>query len=324
VTVKVGFVGTGGIANAHMSALANINKAKVVACMDVDENRAAQAAAKFPGAAAYTDLAKMLKQQQLDTVYICVPPHAHGEIELALIRKGIPFFTEKPIGNDIETPKKILAALKRKKLLTSVGYMSRYRATVQKARELLAEDEPVLARGGWIGGMPGVMWWRQKKLSGGQMVEQTTHTFDLARYLLGEVKSVYCVGRTGVITGVEKYDVEDASICTMVFKSGMICEISSSCAVTCGGGVSLEIFCRKSRIKVFGWDLSLEYEKPGEYCKLNSSEQSIFEVEDRIWIDAVESGDGSKIKSPYEDALKSQIVTCLANKSIATGKPMKV
>jgi len=323
VAVRVVFVGSGGIARAHMDGMANIAEAHVVGCMDMDRERAAAAAARFTGAGAYTDLKKMLDEQKPDTAYVCVPPCAHGEIEMTLVKRGIPFFVEKPIANDRKTPAKILRAIKTKRLMTSVGYMSRYRATTEKARQLLAEDEPVLARGGWVGGMPGVFWWRQKAMSGGQMLEQTTHTFDLARYLLGDVKSVFCVGRTGVIKGVENYDVEDASICTMVFKSGLICELSSSCAVNCGGGVSLEVFCRNSRVKLGGWDLSLEYEKPWESHKVNSAERSIFEVEDRVWIEAVQSGNASKIKSTYEDACKTQNVTCAANESIESGLPEK-
>jgi predicted dehydrogenase len=40
--------------------------------------------------------------------------------------------------------------------------------------------------GYWVGGMPGVWWWRRRDTSGGQAVEQTIHLFDLARYLFGE------------------------------------------------------------------------------------------------------------------------------------------
>jgi predicted dehydrogenase len=323
MTVRVGFVGCGGIAAAHMSALEKIADAQVVACMDVDEEKAVRAAARFPGAASYTDVKKMLAQQALDTAFVCVPPHAHGEIELALARRGIPFFIEKPIGNDRQAPKRILAVVRRKRLLTSVGYMSRYRATVERARQHLASDPPVLARGQWIGGMPGVFWWRRKDMSGGQIMEQTTHTFDLARCLFGDVRSVFCVGRRGLVTGVENYDIEDASICTLTFKSGLICEISSSCAVACGGGVALEVFCRNSRLRLFGWDLSLELEKPGEKCTVTSAEPNIFEIEDRIWLEAVTTGDGSKVKSPYEDAYRTQTVTCAANESMSSGRPEK-
>jgi len=324
VAVKIGFVGSGGIAQVHMSALEKVEDAQMTAFMDTDEEKAAQAAARHPGAGAYTDLTKMLDEQELDTVYVCVPPHAHGEIELALIERGTPFFVEKPIGNDRETPSGILAALKGSGLLTSVGYMARYHAVVEQLKEHLKQDAPVLAWGSWLGGMPGVYWWRRKAMSGGQILEQTTHIFDVARYLFGEVVSVFCAGRTGLITGVEDYDVEDASMCTLTFKSGLICEISSSCAVGCGSRQGVEVICRNSRLELRGnilkWSLNIE--QPGRKCEIQSTED-VFLLEDRVWLDAVQSGDGSKIKSPYADACKTHMVTCAANESIASGKPKK-
>ncbi len=321
VAVKVGFIGTGGIANAHFKALAQIEDAEVVACMDVDEERAAKAAARFPGASSYGDMMKMLDDQKLDAAYICVPPHAHGEIEMALIERGTPFLTEKPISNDRETPAKILEAVRAKDLLTSVGYMLRYCANADRLKQHLAEDPPAIARGAWIGGMPGVPWWRQKALSGGQIMEQTTHIFDLARYLFGDVVSVYCSGRKGLITDVENYDVEDASICTLTFESGLVCEISSSCAVGVGE-VSLEVFTPSARLKLMSGKLALTIQKRGEKQEIAGTEDRFIE-ENQVWIEAVQSGDGSKIKSPYEDAYKTQMVTCAANESIATGKPVK-
>jgi myo-inositol 2-dehydrogenase/D-chiro-inositol 1-dehydrogenase len=322
VGVKIGFVGSGSISQAHMSALEKVEDAQIVAFTDTDEERAVQAAARYPGAGAYTDLAKMLDEQQLDTVYVCVPPHAHGEIELTLIERGIPFFVEKPIGNDRETPSRILAALKGSGLLTSVGYMARYHATVEQLREHLKQDEPVLAWGSWLGGVPGVYWWRRKDMGGGQILEQTTHIFDVARYLFGEVVSVFCAGRKGLITDIEDYNVEDASVCTLTFESGLICEISSSCAVTCGSRQSVEVICRNSYLELRGsipqWSLGIE--QPGRKCEIEGADD-VFLLEDRAWIDAVQSGDGSKIRSPYEDACKTHMVTCAANESIASGNP---
>jgi predicted dehydrogenase len=320
MAVRVGFVGTGGIAGAHISALKEIEDVELVAFMDADEERAAKAAANFPGAMAYSNLKEMLDGHELDTVYVCVPPNAHGKIETALCKRGIPFFVEKPVGIDRETPLRILEAVTAKGLLTSVGYMSRYRKTVERAKELLAQDAPVLARGGWIGSMPGVFWWRRKAMSGGQIMEQTTHTFDLARHLLGDVSMVFCVGRKGLITGVDNYDVEDASICTLVFESGLIGEIASSCAVGAGGGVTLEVFGRESWLKLGGWDLSLETIKGSETWRLASTD-NVFAAEDRVWIEAVKTGDGSKIRSPYADAVKTQLVTCAATRSMASGRP---
>ncbi len=321
MALKIGFIGSGGIAKSHFDSLGKIDEAQIVACMDVDADRAAEAAARFAGAGAYTDVAQMLDAQELDAVYVCVPPHAHGEAELALVERGVPFFIEKPIGVDRETPARVLAALGGKDLITSVGYMMRYRASAQRVKELLAEDEPVVARGSWIGGMPGVYWWRRKDMSGGQANEQTTHVFDLARFLFGEVASVFCVGRTGLITDVEDYDVEDATICTLVFESGMLCELTSSCAVE-KGEVLLEVFTRKARAKLDGWGMDLTLLQGDETHSLKSGED-IFYEEDRVFVDAVLSGDGSKVLSTYADAARTLAVTCAATESMATGVPVK-
>ena len=45
---------------------------------------------------------------------------------------------------------------------------------------------------------------------------------------------------------------------------------------------------------------------------------------DRTFIEAVISGDGSKVRSPYRDAFKSVAFTMACNESMATGKPVKV
>ncbi|HID11668.1 MAG TPA: hypothetical protein EYP17_10270 [Candidatus Latescibacteria bacterium] len=77
--------------------------------------------------------------------------------------------------------------------------------------------------------------------SSGQIVEQTTHIFDLVRYLLGDVKSIYAVANIGLTTDVPNYDVRDASVVSLVFKSGVVANITSSCIVEAGGGVRLDM-----------------------------------------------------------------------------------
>ena len=318
MAVRIGFVGTGGVSKGHIEALSEIEGAQVVACMDVDADRAAEAAAGIPGAGAYGDLTEMLDAQELDAVYICVPPHAHGDIELTLIDRGIPFFLEKPIGIDREAPRRILEALKGKDLVTSVGYVYRYLESVRRAKEHLEQDAPVVARGGFIGGLPGVFWWRRKELSGGQIIEQTTHIYDVARYLFGEVTSVFCKGRKGLVTDVEDYDVADASICLLSFESGLACEITSSCVVE-KGEVFIEVFSRKSRVKVSWTNLTV---MKGEETLEIAGTDDPFRLEDRAFVKAVSTGDGSCIKSTYEDAFRTQMVCCAANESMESGQPV--
>ncbi len=321
MALQIGFIGTGGIAGTHLDLLGKMAEAQVVACTDVDADRAAEAAARFAGAASYTDFREMLDAHELDAVYVCVPPHAHGEMELALIERGVHFFVEKPLGNDRETPLRVLEALEGKDIITSVGYMIRYRDNPRRLKEFLADNEPVVARGCWIGGMPGVPWWRRKDQGGGQVNEQSTHIFDLARYLFGEVESVFCTARTGLMTDVEDYTVEDATICTLTFRSGLLCEITSSCAVGMGE-VSLEVFARKGRAKLEDAAMKLTVHAGGEMRQYAATENG-YAPEDRAFIEAVAGGDASAIESPYADAVRTQMVTCAADESMESGRPVR-
>ena len=45
---------------------------------------------------------------------------------------------------------------------------------------------------------------------------------------------------------------------------------------------------------------------------------------DRTFIEAAISGDSSKVRSPYADALKSVVFVLACNKSMDTGMPVKV
>jgi len=317
--MNICFIGTGSISRAHFAALDKIEDIVVGGCADTDQDRAAEAAARFPGAGAYGDFRRMLDEVTPEAVWVCVPPFAHGEMELELVGRGIPFFVEKPLGVDLETPQRIVDALEGTSLITSVGYLMRYRKNVARVKELLEKETPVVARATYASDLPEVYWWRQKKLSGGQIVEQSTHVYDLARYLLGEVLSVFCRGRKGLIE-VEDYDVEDASIATLVFESGLIGDVISTCALK-HGELSLDVFTATSRATLAAGRMNLHLEEPGMTADYTAEEDAFF-LEDQAFVNAVRTGDASGILSSYGDAFKTQSVCCAANESMLSGQPV--
>jgi len=140
-------------------------------------------------------------------------------------------------------------AIQRSGVIAAVGYNWRWLDITKKAKDILATTPIAMAQGYWWGGMPGVSWWRQKHQSGGQVVEQTTHIFDLARYLLGEVTQVYALGYQGLLADVDNYSVEDASTVVLRFASGAIANISSTDLLASGGKVGIDLFGRAIRLE---------------------------------------------------------------------------
>ena len=152
------------------------------------------------------------------------------------------------------------------------------------------------------------------------MVEQTTHIFDLARYLLGDAVTVSAFAATGLMTDVENYDVHDSSVANLVFESGAIANITSACIVSAGGKAGLDLFTKGMTLKMGG---GLEIMEPDHTERMENDNNPTIE-EDSAFLNAVESGDTSKIRSPYSDALKTLKVTLAANESIATGKTVSL
>jgi myo-inositol 2-dehydrogenase/D-chiro-inositol 1-dehydrogenase len=313
MAVKLGFIGTGGMAGAHMKNLQTFDDVKFTAMCDIVEGKAAERAKEY-GGTPYTDFRKMFDKEELDAVYICTPPFAHGDQERIACEKGVPMFIEKPIAVRLEQAIIINDHVQRSGVITSVGYHWRYGGDAQKAKEILSKEKVLGALGYWMGGMPGVHWWRVRAESGGQHVEQTTHIFDICRYLVGsDAKTVHGVAASGSMTDIPDYDVDDISMVNIEFKNGAVANITSSCAMEGFGRVHLEVFCRGLVIKVGGGS-SVNRKGQTEELKGQGFER------DRVFIDAVKTGDSSKILSPYSDALETFKIMMAASKSFETGK----
>ena len=169
-TIKVGFIGAGGMANAHMKNLATFEDVKISAICDVDKKIAEERSNTY-GGQAYGDFEEMLKHEPVDALYICTPPFAHGEQEKMAAAMKIPMFIEKPIAVTLDQASEILDAVSDAGIITSVGYHWRYAAAAARALHELKGKKILGALGYWLGGMPGLSWWRVRAQSGGQHVE---------------------------------------------------------------------------------------------------------------------------------------------------------
>jgi predicted dehydrogenase len=317
--VKVGFVGCGGMQAVHYERLAAINDVKMVGHCDPDYARAEAAAERF-GGKAFTDYEALYDKARPDAVYIAVPPFAHTGMEEAAAERGIHLFIEKPVAIERPTAKRIAVAIRSAKIITSVGYCFRYYDTVAMARRFLKGKAISLINGTWCGGMPDVWWWRQMNKSGGQVVEQTTHMFDLIRYLCGEVDEVFAVGSTGCMTRVKNYDVHDSSVVSFRTKAGATGVVSSSCVANNGGKVGVEIVTPEATVNIEAGKLSI---KEGAILTEYAPTVDMYTEENIAFVEAVRTGRRNKIRSSYPDAVKTALVTYAANESMETGLPVK-
>jgi len=311
--VKVGFIGVGGIAGAHLNNLAGIADAKLTAYADINLQRANDTAAKY-GGTAYSDWKEMLEKEQLDVVYVCVPPMAHGEAERAVVRKGLALFVEKPLDINVANVLATEKIVNESGVITGVGYHWRYMQETEFAVNALAGTDVAMALGWWNGGMPGVAWWRAHDLSGGQFVEQTTHIVDMARYVVGEVDAVYASMARRTLTDVENFTTYDVGVVNLEFASGAVGNISNTSILNKGGGkVGIEFYARDLHVEVLDGGRVHD----GQLTTIRKADWGFnaYRKEDEVFIQAVKTGDRSGVRSDYSEGVKTLLVTLAANLS---------
>jgi len=346
---KLAIIGCGGIGSYHLGHFLGFTDIiELAGFCDLIPERAESFQRQAGTGKVYTDYKQMYDEVQPDMVFICIPPYCHGEIEFETIRRGIPFFVEKPLALDLDLARKIRDAAAEKNLITASGFQCRYSNLVEPNVKFCRENEVVFIDCTRIGGMPGVFWWRDKNISGGQIVEQTIHQFDIIRYVFGEPDEVFTYGTRGFLKGVENYNTDDLSTTVVKFKNGVLATISTGCYATGGHSFDSKItFSTKDKradlkildkFEVFGEaPAEPEEDKDGFVIKGDGAlgqatgDSIVYRQDgdagilcDRTFIEAVISGDGSKIRSPYADAFKSVSFTMACNKSMKTGLPVKV
>lgn len=312
--LRVGCVGTGFIAGRHLAALSGFSDVEVVAVADPVEERAEQAAARS-GGRAYDDGLAMLDAEDLDAVWLCVPPFAHGDLEDAAIDRGLPMFVEKPLALDLAAAARLAERVRERELLTAVGYHWRALTVVEQAQRIVRETPAHLVTGSWLDRTPAAAWWSRRAGSGGQLVEQTTHLVDLARVLVGEVRSVQALEVTRPRGAWPDADVPTASAVLLQFLDGAVGTISSSCVLERRSQVGLQLTLEGRLLEVSERALS-DHElrlTDADGDEVVQTDEDPIAREDRAFLDALR-GQGQVLAS-YEDALRTHAVVCAADAS---------
>ena len=318
-TVRIGFVGIGGMAGSHLKSLREIEGTEIVGLCDAVPETAAAAAEEW-GGEAYTDHRVMLDEVEVDALYVCVPPFAHTDAEILAARKGIHLFVEKPVVMDLEKGLAVLEEIDRAGVMSSVGYQLRHTPWVQGARKFVDGRDVAMVTANRWGGIPGDEnhWWRVFDKSGGQLVEMATHQVDMMRLLAGDVRSVYARYARRVTGDVPNMTVPDVQVVALEFASGAVGYISTSCALTKGGyGSDLKVVLRDMVLEV-GSQLKVVPEGAAEIEPLPEQEPGI----DAAFVLALRSGDRSSIQCDYREGLKSAAVCIAANQSAKSGRPV--
>lgn len=313
MTIRIGFIGTGGIAQSHVRALQACPQAQIAWVYDVNQDAARQMA-EVTGAQVAESPDALLDSARIDAVYLCTPPFARGTLEETAAERGIALFVEKPLGLDEQTVRRKEAVIRQSGIIHAVGYCIRYYDTIQEARRYLQHKSIHVIQAHRFGTSHPAAWWWQLDKSGGHLVDAVTHQVDLIRYLAGEFQEVYAnFGRSVLDRTSPDTTIYDGGALTFRMASGAVGTITESCVSPIERG---------SVIKLIGEDFSLSIASNHQVTiadaagsVTHSSEQNMMIEQARAFLSAVETGNQALIASDYRDARQTLRFTLAANRS---------
>ncbi len=238
--VRVGMIGCGQIAKClHVPDYAFCPEAEIVALCDLIPAKAKALAAKYaPGAAIYTDYAKMLKEAKLDAVTVALPNYLHAPVTIDALKAGCHVNVEKPMACSSAEAQKMIDTAKKCKKLLNVNQSQRRFATHVKAKEVI--DSGILGKILHVTAMfghegpeywspTGKWFFKRKEARFGAMADLGVHKADLVRYLTG--KEVEEVSAFFECLEKKNTDVEDNFVSCVKFKDGTVGTICASWTV---------------------------------------------------------------------------------------------
>ena len=159
-------------------------------------------------------------------------------------------------------------------------------------------------------------WWRREETGGGQVVEQATHFYDLARLLVGEATVVGAASTQESPfvpeSSPDSVELVDATAAVLRFESGAIGSFANTRRLASDvievelASSDLLITIRKLREAQTTWEVVLN---DGGSVRTVPPGRDPYEVQAEAFLGAVEASDPTRVLSSYADALKTDRLT---------------
>ena len=242
-TVRMAFIGVGGIAQVHLRALKerDAEGIEVVAVCDLVYERAQQTALKWGIPHAYQDYTEMLAKEDVECVTVCTYNQGHRAPTVAALRAGKHVLVEKPMAATLEDAAAMTQAAHETGKTLMIALKSRYSPHMQAAKAIMSSGalgdiyycETVAAR---RNGIPGGSFIRKDTAGIGAVADIGVYSLDAALNLMGHPKPVAVSGVSNNLLGTqyckpvmgswqwkpEDLEVEDFGIASVRFENGAL------------------------------------------------------------------------------------------------------
>jgi predicted dehydrogenase len=191
--MKVGIAGVGFMGTTHAAGWAATAAELVGFCAETTQEAAGLA--QSYRARVYPEYADLLKE--VDVIDICTPTHLHYEMVLQAAAAGKHIICEKPLARTVAQGQEMIRACRAAGVKLFVAHVVRFFPEYALAKAQVDQGKvgkPAvvrLTRASYRPKKPSGNWFLDFEKSGGMLLDLMIHDFDYARWISGEVESVY-------------------------------------------------------------------------------------------------------------------------------------
>ena len=281
--LRAGIIGTGGISHSHLRGYRELSdRVEVVACCDIDGEKAKTYAEKNGVARHYDNCYDMLKNETLDVVSVTTWNSAHAECTIAALNAGCNVICEKPMAMNAKEAQAMKDAADKAGKLLMLGFVRRHGNDAAAAVDLIQKDylgEIYYAKATYLRrcGFPGGWFGDKSRSGGGPLIDLGVHVIDLTRYVMGNPRPVSVYGATfdkigarahiktdGWVseTKVDRpiFDVEDLAVAMIRFDNGALLSVETSFNLNIkNASGDIELFGSKAGLSFSPFELHGEF-----------------------------------------------------------------
>ena len=252
--LNVGLIGLGRLGRVYARDLAGrIPETKLVAVADPQGNLAKEIAEEFDVARSYTDPLALIGDSHVEAIVIVTPTHVHREQVIAAAASKKPTFCEKPPALSLAEVAAMKAAVEKSGMFFQMGFMRRFDPGYAAAKKQIDSGRigmPLVFKATSRDPFRPSLEYANPKSSGGMLIDMGIHDFDLARWFMGEVRTVSAIGATIAYPELATVGDIDNAIASLTFESGKLGVVDLTRSGIYGYDISTEILGLEGTIRI--------------------------------------------------------------------------
>lgn len=254
---RVGLIGLGAIGYRVAKAFANHPDSRVAVVCDTNAELAQRVAAEVRAERWVTDYRAMLEGDQVDLVYVGVPPRFHKQMAFDIMDAGKQILCEKPLALTLDEAEAMAAKARETGTVTMVNLPMHTSAGIAAVREQVAAGYLGEFRRGELT-LVFPLWpraWQQnpwigKREQGGPIREVGPHLFHAIMQILGPIKRV----RADMEYPADPEACEIGAFGALELERGGVITVSCLCGVARKEQVSLALYGTEGTLGLVEWD----------------------------------------------------------------------